>query len=371
MKKRFFGLFLGASMVLSMLAGCGNSGSETTASTGAAESETQAASEAAGETATGASEAIEDTAQSVADAVEETLGTANGEGKLVGITVPSIGNDFALAVTNAMQEAVTATGATVQFDSAEVDVTTQISQIENDVTMGCDILVVWAVNGDGVASAVEQAVNQGIPVLAFANEIPTASCSMISASDADMGTACGEIALDWLDQTFPDAGDGEIKVLAITASTYPEAGWRSDAIVAKVSEDSRVNLIEAEVADWNDQAAARTMVENQLLANPDVKMIVTCNGTTALGAESFVMSSASNIEDKANFGIFTVDQTDEIDSKIQASVNNESVLRGTISMGTIDDTVGDFMKAMTPLLNDQEPVDVNGSAFKVTPESFN
>lgn len=40
-------------------------------------------------------------------------------------------------------------------------------------------------------------------------------------------------------------------------------------------------------------------------------------------------------------------------------------------MGSIDDTIGDLMKAMTPLLNDQEPVDVNGAAAKVTPDTVN
>lgn len=370
MKKKVLGLMLGVSMIISMVAGCGNS-SGNTASTGA---DTGAAKESQSSAATEADNAdtqasVEDTAQAVADTVEEML-EANGEGKKVGITVPSIGNDFTLALTNAMQEAITATGAEVQFDSAEVDVTKQISQIENDITMGCDILVVWPVNGDSVASSVENAVKQGIPVLAFANRIPTASCSMISATDAEMGTACSEIAIDWMDEAYPDAGDGEVKVLVLTASTYPEATERSNGILDKIKESSKVSVIEAEIADWNDQGAARTLTENTLLANPDIDMILAVNAASALGAESFVMSSASPIEDKSKFAIFGVDETDEVVAKIKASKTDESVLRGTISMGSIDDTIGDFMKAMTPLLNDQEPKDVNGSAFKMTADDI-
>lgn len=371
MKKKVLGLMLGVSMIISMVAGCGNS-SGNTASTGA---DTGAAKESQSSVATEADNAdtqasVEDTAQAVADTVEEML-EANGEGKKVGITVPSIGNDFVLALSNAMQDAIEATGAQVQFDSAESDVTKQISQIENDITMGCNILVVWAVNGDGVANACQHAVDQGIPVLAFANEISTASCSMISASDADMGTACSEIASEWIDENFADASDGEVSVLVLTASTIPEATLRSDAILEKIKENSKVSIIEAEVPDWNDTGAARTLAENTMLANPGIDVIIAANGASGLGAESFVMSTSSPVEDKSKFAIFCVDETDEIVSKIASSVNDESVLRGTISMGSIDDTIGDLMKAMTPLLNDQEPVDVNGAAAKVTPDTVN
>lgn len=375
MKKRILGLIAGVTMVVSLVAGCGNSSSGTDASSAgadtsaAAQGADAAESAAATNAATDSQAAIEDTAQAVADTVEAML-EANGEGKKVGITVPSIGNDFVLALSDAMQDAITATGAEVQFDSAESDVTKQISQIENDITMGCNILVVWAVNGDGVANAVKNAVDQDIPVLAFANEIPTASCSMISASDADMGTACAEIASDWIDENYADAGDGEVDVFVLTASTIPEATWRSDAILEKIKENSKVNIIEAEVPDWNDTGAARTLAENTMLANPDIDVIIAANGASGLGAESFVMSTSSPVEDKSKFAIFCVDETDEIVSKIAASVNDESVLRGTISMGSIDDTIGDLMKAMTPLLNDQEPVDVRGSAAKVTPDTL-
>lgn len=355
MKKRILALILCVVMAAAVMAGCGNSGNESKAPQTDAPKATDAA--------------VKDTAQSVAQSVTEALG-GDTAGKKVGITVPSVGNDFVLALTNAMQDALKEAGCEVQLDSAESNVTTQISQIENDITMGCNIIVVWAVNGEGVSNACKKAVEQGIPVMAFANEIPGASSSMISASDADMGTACAEITSDWIDKTFADAGDGEVKVLVMTASTIPEAVVRSDAILNKIKENSKVTVLDVEVPDWNDTGAARTLAENTLLANPDVNVVICANGASGLGTESFVMSAGSPVEDKSKFAIFCVDETEEIISKIKASVNDESVLRGTISLGSIQDTIGDFMKAMTPLINDQEPVDVHGSAAKMTPDTL-
>jgi len=61
---------------------------------------------------------------------------------------------------------------------------------------------------------------------------------------------------------------------------------------------------------------------------------------------------------------------EEIDAAIKASENNEAVLRGTISMGTLQDTINDFAKAIQPYLDGGEMQMVDGTAFKLTPESF-
>ena len=80
----------------------------------------------------------------------------NPEDMTVGITVMSVGNDFMLRLSEGMKEAIEAKGAKVQLDSAEMDITTQIEQIENFTTMDCDIIVVWAVNGEGVEVHVKE-----------------------------------------------------------------------------------------------------------------------------------------------------------------------------------------------------------------------
>ncbi len=159
-----------------------------------------------------------------------------------------------------------------------------------------------------LTDATQAAVEQGIPVLAFAYEIPGATCSVISATDEDMGTACAQMASDWIDENYADAADGDV--------------------------------------------------------------IICMNGTCGGGTESYVMSGGSPIEDKSKFAVFCVDETDEIISKIQASVNNESVLRGTVSMGDINATVTDFTKALTPMINGEEPVSVDGVATIITPDTL-
>lgn len=295
--------------------------------------------------------------------------TGKREGLKIGMTVPAVSNDFMVALSGMLQSYLTDQGYEVQFDSADGDVTKQQNQIETDIQMGCDALVVWPVNGEGLSSTVSKAVADGIPVLAFANDIPGCSASQIAAADSEMGEAQAELASDWINETFPDAGDGEIKVLVMTSSNTPQAVDRSEGMQKIAELNSKVNMITASV-DWDNPNEASSLVENNLMTNPDIKVIMTPGGTPGVMANNFVMSANSNVEDKSQFAVFTVDETEEIDAAIQASANNEAVLRGTISMGTLQDTINDFAKAIQPYLDGGEMQMVDGTAFKLTPESF-
>lgn len=290
------------------------------------------------------------------------------ENLTIGMTVPAVSSDFMVALSDLLRGYLEDQGHTVQFDSADGDVTKQQNQVENDIQMGCDALVVWPVNGEGISNVVSKAVEQGIPVLAFANAIPGASANQVAADDKEMGIAQAEMANDWIDATFPDAGDGEIKVFVVTASNTPQAVDRSEGMQT-IADNSKVNMITADV-DWDSPAGSSSLVENTLMVNPDVKVIMTPGGTVGVAANNFVMSANCQIEDKENFAVFTVDETEEIDAAIKGFANNESVLRGTVSMGTLEDTVNDFAKAIQPYLDGGEMQEVNGQAFKLTPESF-
>ncbi|HHV10720.1 MAG TPA: substrate-binding domain-containing protein [Clostridiales bacterium] len=349
--KKIFSIILVIAMSLTMLAGCSTQKSGDSVTNG------------------GDSAAVTKAADQITEAVTDTTG-GSAEGKLVGITMPSVGNDFLLALSQGFQRALEAEGCRVQIDSAENDVTTQLTQIENFTTMDADVIVVWAVNGNGVASACKAAMDAGIPVLAFAYEIPGVTTSIISASEESMAVQCVSMTSDWIDKTFADAGDGEVNVFVMTASNTPEAAVRSK-ILLTIADNPKVKVIAAEVENQDSTDAARTLTENTMLTNPDIDVIIAFGAASAIGAESYISSSSSSIKDKSKFGIFSIDETEEIVAKIKASETNESVLRGTISMGTFDDTINDFMKGITPLITGQTPIErVDGQAYIITPETL-
>lgn len=302
------------------------------------------------------------------DTSDSTEDSDSGE-MFVGITMPSVGNDFMLAMSEQMKAAVEETGCKVQLDVAENNVTKQIEQIENFTSMGCDIIVVWAVNGEGVASACEKAQSEGVKTVAFAYEIPGATSSIISASEEDLSASCVSMADEWINKEFPDAADGEVKVMVITSSTTPEAVIRSDGLL-KIADNPKVTVISEEITDQDKAEEARTLAENVFQTQDDIDVVIAMNGTIGLGFDSFLNSSSSPLEDKSKFAIFCVDESEEIISKIKASANDESVLRGTISMGSMGDTIGDFMKGVGPLIEGKAPVDVKGTGKIITADTL-
>ncbi|MCF0134243.1 MAG: sugar ABC transporter substrate-binding protein [Blautia sp.] len=300
-------------------------------------------------------------------AAETTVDVSVAQGKKIGMTVPTLASDFINYLTQAAQATVAEElGCDMQIDSCDGDVTKQIEQIENYVTMGMDLIIVFPVNGEALGTVVKNAVDAGVPVFGFAMEIPNVTSEMISAEETVMGSACGDMANEWINETFADRGDGEVNVYVLRGSTQPEIVVRSDAIVEALKTNPKNNIIEEESENQDDRNVARRMTENQFNANPDIDVIVTCNAESALGAESFIMSSDSPVADMSKFAIFTVDETDEVDAKISASLTDESALRGTISMGGIPDTIADLMKGIVPILTESEIIPrIDGSIFPI------
>ena len=138
----------------------------------------------------------------------------------------------------------------------------------------------------------------------------------------------------------------------------------------KIAEmNSKVNMITADV-DWDSPSGSSSLVENTLMTNPDIKVIMTPGSTVGVAANNFAMSGNAMIDNRDEFAVFSVDETEEIDAAVAASAEGGSVFRGTISMGTFADTIADFAKAVQPYLDGGTFEEVNGSAFKVTPESL-
>jgi ribose transport system substrate-binding protein len=63
-----------------------------------------------------------------------------------------------------LKKAAADSGVTLQIQSAEKDLNTQTSQIENFVTQRVNALVVCPVDSVGIGAAIERANDKGIPV---------------------------------------------------------------------------------------------------------------------------------------------------------------------------------------------------------------
>lgn len=154
MKKKFLALAMTLAMTAGLLAGCGASGNATeTAATEAA------TTEAAAETAAEEPEAA---------GTEETTEAAKaGSGVLIGVAMPTKDLQRWNQDGINMKAELEAAGYRVDLQYASNDVQTQVSQIENMISNGCQMLVIASIDGSSLGEPLGQAKEAGIPVISY------------------------------------------------------------------------------------------------------------------------------------------------------------------------------------------------------------
>ena len=142
MRKKLLSTLLATAMAVTMLAGCGSNGGQQ-ATTPATDNKTETS----------------------AEAKTETSG-ATGGGK-IGVAMPTKDLQRWNQDGSNMQAQLEAAGYDVDLQYASNDIPTQVSQIENMINSGCQMLVIASIDGDSLGTVLEQAKEKDIPVIAY------------------------------------------------------------------------------------------------------------------------------------------------------------------------------------------------------------
>jgi putative multiple sugar transport system substrate-binding protein len=95
-------------------------------------------------------------------------GTAtSGEGKTVGIAMPTQSSERWVTDGRSMAEQFQALGYETDLQYAEDIIENQVSQIENMITREVDALVIAAIDGEALSDVLEQAARLEIPVISY------------------------------------------------------------------------------------------------------------------------------------------------------------------------------------------------------------
>lgn len=90
-----------------------------------------------------------------------------GDTKTVGIAMPTKSSERWVDDGNNMVEQLEELGYKTDLQYAEDVVENQISQIENMITKGVDIIVIASIDGEALTEVLEKAKNQDIPVISY------------------------------------------------------------------------------------------------------------------------------------------------------------------------------------------------------------
>ncbi|MCD8009331.1 MAG: sugar ABC transporter substrate-binding protein [Lachnospiraceae bacterium] len=310
MKRRIIALLCVAVMLITCLAGCSqgeNSSSETdSSSTTAAESTTD----------TGSTEGIQADDEFYAAADLSIL-----EGKKIGITVQSLQNSYWAGVMTAVEEVLEEAGVQVTIVSCDDSSATQIGQIENFVSSGCDLIMVHPSDATAIEDACAEAREAGIKVMCWDDPMTNTDGNWV-LNNTDLGIAIGEAAGEFINEYYSEDNKAQVAMI-----NYPQTTIlleREEGIIQGLDNtcEGKYEIISSQAG--LDSIEAQTAMETILQRYPDCKIVVGIGSGAMIGAdEALQISTGGDIPE--DMGVFTADVTTQqlthlLDSEYPARV---------------------------------------------------
>ncbi len=349
MKRKLLGAFLSTAMVASLVVGCGG-GNDSAATDAPAETETPA--EDAAEDATPA----EDTATEGAEA------PAAGGGK-IGISMPTQSLERWNRDGAYLDEQFKAAGFETILTYSDDKTEQQVNDIQNMLADGVDMLVIAAIDGNALNTALEGAAEQNIPVISYDRLILNDAASYyVSFDNYTVGQLQGEYIVEALD--LANAGDKTYNI-EITAgdpadnnATYFYQG-AIDAIQPYL-DNGALNIVSGQkdfdavaTPGWKTDTAlarAQNVLSSYYADGTQLDAWLCSNDSTALGVTQAVTSDYAG----SNTVVITGQDGDEANLKnivdgvqtmtVYKNVSNESIVtlalaKAILAGETIDESL--------------------------------
>ena len=302
------------------------------------------------------------------------------EGKLVGVTMPTKSlqrwNEDGANVKAALE----AKGYRVDLQYADNKQDAQNSQIENQITMGCDVLVIASIDGGALGGVLEQAKKANIPVIAYDRLLTdTDKCDYYATFDNyGVGAMQGQFIIDTLGladgekgpftmECFGgDPGDNNAKLFNAGAMDLLQTYIDSGVLVVKSGQTEYPGQIA--ITNWESKGAQDRM-DNLLTAyyaDENIDVVLSPNDSLAQGIVAALKGASYGSADKP-FPILTGQDCDKI--------NVGQIIRGEQSMSIFKDTrvLADQVIAMTDaiLAGKEVPVNATYPNGKIDVPSYN
>ncbi len=239
-----------------------------------------------------------------------------------------------------MKEKLEAAGYVVDLQYANNEINTQVSQIENMITGGCDVLVIASIDGGSLGTVLKKAKEKKIQVIAYDRLImDTDACSYYATFDNYMvGTIQGQYIVDRLDLEN-QAGPFNIELFTGSPDDNNARFFFGGAmdVLTPFIESGKLNVVSGQKAfeevatlNWSTEEAQKRM-ENLIAAyyadGTKLDVVYCSNDSTGIGATNALVNAGYT---KDNFPILTGQDCDIV------SVKN--ILAGTQSMSIFKDT---------------------------------
>lgn len=220
--------------------------------------------------------------------------TSAGTGK-IGVAMPTKDLQRWNQDGENMKKQLEAAGYEVDLQFASNDPTTQVSQIENMISGGCDLLVIASIDGDSLGTPLATAEEQGIPVISYDRLIMNTTAVKYYATFDNylVGQKQGEYLVDALDlentdgpynlEIFTgDPGDNNVNFFFGGAMDVLQPYIDEGKLVVQSGQTTKDQCA---TADWSTEKAQSRMdaILSSNYADKQLDAVLCSNDATALG----------------------------------------------------------------------------------------
>ena len=274
MKRKLLSAVLSMAMAASLMVGCGSAApAQTQTDNSAAQTETKT------ETKT-----------------ETPAQTESAGGGKVGVAMPTKDLQRWNQDGANMEEQLKAAGYVVDLQYASNDIATQVSQIENMISQGAQVLVIASIDGDSLGTVLAQAKEAGISVIAYDRLIMNSDAvSYYATFDNYMvGTKQGEYIRDQLDldnaagpfniEIFTgDPGDNNARFFYGGAMDVLNKYIDEGKLVVQSGQKDFDNVATANWSTENAQSRMDAIISANYANGTKLDAVLCSNDSTALG----------------------------------------------------------------------------------------
>ena len=226
-------------------------------------------------------------------------------GKKLGITIQSLQNAYWAGVMTALDAVLTEAGAEFTIVACDDSSATQIGQIENFISSGCDLIMVHPSDAAAVEDVCAQAREQGIKVMCWDDPMENTDANWI-LDNTYLGTEIGKLAGTFINEHYSEDNKAEVIVIG-----YPQT-----KILLEREEGIKIGLEETAAGKYEIVASqagiiasdAQTAVETTLQAHPNAKVVAGIGAGAMIGADE-ALNIYTNGEIPEDMGVFTTDVT--------------------------------------------------------------
>ncbi len=241
-----------------------------------------------------------------------------------------------------MKKQLEEAGYTVDLQYANDDIATQVTEVENMITGGCDVLVIASIDGSSLGAVLDKAKAANIPVIAYDRLLMNSDGVSYYATfdNFRVGEIQGEYVVNALDlknaagpfnmELFAgDPGDNNAKFFFDGAMSVVQQYIDSGKLVV-VSDQKTFDQVAT--AGWKSENAQSRM-DNLITAyyadGTKLDVVLCSNDSTAFGVEN-ALDNAGNYKVGENWPIVTGQDCDK--------PNTKNMIAGKQSMSVFKDT---------------------------------